>query len=77
MKYVVIGEKGKIQMVSDSKDDIVMTITELQLQKTPINFTQVNFIPFYDLSSLSCRSMTCSFYIWANCQIVVLFSSYC
>lgn len=61
-------------MVSDSKDDIAMTITELQLQKTPINFTQVNFIPFYDFSSISCRSMTRPFYIWAlekkNCGTI-------
>nr|CAD1832350.1 unnamed protein product [Ananas comosus var. bracteatus] len=41
-KYVILGEKGKVQMVSDSKDDIAMTITELQLQKTPINFTQIS-----------------------------------
>lgn len=60
-------------MASDSKDDIAMTITELQLQKTPITFTQVNFIPFYDLSPISCRFMTRSFYIWGNGQIVVLF----
>jgi len=38
-KYVILGEKGKVQLLRDSKDSIEMTATELQ--KNPINYTQV------------------------------------
>jgi F-type H+-transporting ATPase subunit gamma len=40
-KYVILGEKGKVQLLRDSKDSIEMTATELQ--KNPINYTQVCF----------------------------------
>lgn len=39
-KYVVLGEKGKVQLVRDSKNSIEMNITELQ--KNPLNYTQVS-----------------------------------
>ncbi|KAI4335911.1 hypothetical protein L6164_014507 [Bauhinia variegata] len=38
-KYVILGEKAKAQLVRDSKKDIEITITELQ--KNPLNYTQV------------------------------------
>ncbi|KAK4395790.1 ATP synthase subunit gamma, mitochondrial [Sesamum angolense] len=38
-KYVILGEKGKAQLVRDSKKDIELSITELQ--KNPLNYTQV------------------------------------
>ncbi|PKA50359.1 ATP synthase subunit gamma, mitochondrial [Apostasia shenzhenica] len=38
-KYVILGEKGKVQMVRDSKTSIELTISELQ--KNPLNYTQV------------------------------------
>ncbi|KAH0468377.1 hypothetical protein IEQ34_003410 [Dendrobium chrysotoxum] len=38
-KYVVLGEKGKAQLVRDSKNSIELTISELQ--KNPLNYTQV------------------------------------
>ncbi|KAL6645535.1 hypothetical protein ACP70R_017143 [Stipagrostis hirtigluma subsp. patula] len=38
-KYVILGEKGKVQLVRDSKESIEMTISELQ--KNPINYTQI------------------------------------
>ncbi|KAI0525164.1 ATP synthase subunit gamma, mitochondrial isoform X2 [Dendrobium catenatum] len=38
-KYVVLGEKGKAQLVRDSKNRIELTISELQ--KNPLNYTQV------------------------------------
>ncbi|XP_072972991.1 ATP synthase subunit gamma, mitochondrial-like [Typha angustifolia] len=41
-KYVILGEKGKVQMVRDSKNNIEMTITELQ--KNPINYTQISVL---------------------------------
>ena len=37
--YVVIGEKGRAQLVRDSREAIAMTVSETQ--KLPINFTQV------------------------------------
>ncbi|EEE50734.1 hypothetical protein OsJ_31050 [Oryza sativa Japonica Group] len=37
-KYVILGEKGKVQLIRDSKDNIEMTVSELQ--KNPINYTQ-------------------------------------
>nr|XP_009416569.1 PREDICTED: ATP synthase subunit gamma, mitochondrial isoform X2 [Musa acuminata subsp. malaccensis] len=41
-KYVVLGEKGKVQLVRDSKNSIEMNITELQ--KNPLNYTQVSVL---------------------------------
>ncbi|CAN6290229.1 unnamed protein product [Urochloa humidicola] len=38
-KYVILGEKGKVQLVRDSRNSIEMTVTELQ--KNPINYTQI------------------------------------
>ncbi|BAF26253.1 ATP synthase subunit gamma, mitochondrial [Oryza sativa Japonica Group] len=38
-KYVILGEKGKVQLIRDSKDNIEMTVSELQ--KNPINYTQI------------------------------------
>lgn len=38
-KYVILGEKGKVQLIRDSKRSIEMTVSELQ--KNPINYTQV------------------------------------
>ncbi|GMN54278.1 hypothetical protein TIFTF001_023402 [Ficus carica] len=39
-KYVIMGEKGKAQLIRDSKKDIELIITELQ--KNPLNYTQVS-----------------------------------
>lgn len=39
-KYVILGEKGKAQLIRDSKKDIELIITELQ--KNPLNYTQVS-----------------------------------
>ena len=44
-KYVILGEKGKVQLVRDSRKSIEMTVTELQ--KNPINYTQVCFQLFH------------------------------
>ncbi|KAJ8752720.1 hypothetical protein K2173_007030 [Erythroxylum novogranatense] len=38
-KYVILGEKAKAQLVRDSKKNIEIIITELQ--KNPLNYTQV------------------------------------
>lgn len=38
-KYVILGEKGKVQLMRDSKNSIEMNITELQ--KNPLNYTQM------------------------------------
>ena len=38
-KYVILGEKGKAQLIRDSKKDIALTLTELQ--KNFLNYTQV------------------------------------
>lgn len=38
-KYVILGEKGKAQLVRDSKNSIELSISELQ--KNPLNYTQV------------------------------------
>ncbi|KAL5679613.1 hypothetical protein ACJX0J_005998, partial [Zea mays] len=38
-KYVILGEKGKVQLLRDSKNSIEMTASELQ--KNPINYTQI------------------------------------
>ncbi|KAL5746713.1 hypothetical protein ACOSP7_023685 [Xanthoceras sorbifolium] len=41
-KYVVLGEKAKAQFVRDSKKHIEICITELQ--KNPLNYTQVSVL---------------------------------
>ncbi|KAL2465093.1 ATP synthase subunit gamma [Abeliophyllum distichum] len=41
-KYVVLGEKAKAQLLRDSKKDIELCLTELQ--KNPLNYTQVSVI---------------------------------
>lgn len=41
-KYVVLGEKAKAQLIRDSRKDIELSITELQ--KNPLNYTQVSVI---------------------------------
>lgn len=41
-KYVILGEKAKAQLIRDSKKDIEITITELQ--KNPLNYTQVSVL---------------------------------
>lgn len=38
-KYVILGEKAKAQLLRDSKQDIELSMTELQ--KNPLNYTQV------------------------------------
>ncbi|XP_057519881.1 ATP synthase subunit gamma, mitochondrial-like isoform X2 [Amaranthus tricolor] len=38
-KYVILGEKAKVQLIRDSRKDIELCITELQ--KNPLNYTQV------------------------------------
>ncbi|MCL7048818.1 hypothetical protein MKW94_011493 [Papaver nudicaule] len=41
-KYVVVGEKAKAQFIRDSKNDIEVSIGELQ--KNPLNYTQVSVL---------------------------------
>ncbi|XP_074317070.1 ATP synthase subunit gamma, mitochondrial-like [Silene latifolia] len=41
-KYVILGEKAKVQLIRDSKQSIELCITELQ--KNPLNYTQVSAI---------------------------------
>ncbi|KAI9088438.1 hypothetical protein K1719_029887 [Acacia pycnantha] len=41
-KFVVLGEKAKAQLIRDSKKDIEIILTELQ--KNPLNYTQVSVI---------------------------------
>ncbi|MED6174420.1 hypothetical protein PIB30_068796 [Stylosanthes scabra] len=41
-KYVILGEKAKAQLIRDSKQDISLSITELQ--KNPLNYTQVSVL---------------------------------
>ncbi|OIV97570.1 hypothetical protein TanjilG_12327 [Lupinus angustifolius] len=41
-KYVILGEKAKAQLTRDSKKDIEIIITELQ--KNPLNYTQVSVL---------------------------------
>lgn len=41
-KYVILGEKGKVQLIRDSKENIEINITELQ--KNPVNYTQVSVL---------------------------------
>ncbi|XP_057805049.1 ATP synthase subunit gamma, mitochondrial-like [Salvia miltiorrhiza] len=38
-KYVILGEKAKAQLLRDSRQDIELSMTELQ--KNPLNYTQV------------------------------------
>ncbi|KAL6854330.1 hypothetical protein ACP4OV_019233 [Aristida adscensionis] len=38
-KYVILGEKGKVQLIRDSRKSIEMSVSELQ--KNPINYTQI------------------------------------
>ncbi|KAF5730191.1 ATP synthase subunit gamma mitochondrial [Tripterygium wilfordii] len=42
VKYVILGEKAKAQLLRDSKKDIELSITELQ--KNPLNYTQVSVL---------------------------------
>ncbi|GAB4860877.1 hypothetical protein Ancab_036037 [Ancistrocladus abbreviatus] len=42
VKYVILGEKAKVQLIRDSKKDIELCITELQ--KNPLNYTQVSVL---------------------------------
>lgn len=39
-KFVILGEKGKVQLMRDSKQNIEVTISEIQ--KNPLNYTQVS-----------------------------------
>ncbi|ONK64707.1 uncharacterized protein A4U43_C07F29040 [Asparagus officinalis] len=41
-KYVVLGEKGKVQFLRDSKKSMELSVTELQ--KNPLNYTQVSVL---------------------------------
>lgn len=41
-RYVVLGEKGKVQLIRDKRDHIEITIGELQ--KNPLNYTQVSVL---------------------------------
>ncbi|KAJ0726098.1 ATP synthase subunit gamma [Helianthus annuus] len=41
-KYVILGEKGKAQLIRDSKKDIELIMTELQ--KNFLNYTQVSVL---------------------------------
>ena len=38
---MILGEKGKVQLVRDSRKNINLSITEIQ--KNPLNYTQVIF----------------------------------
>ncbi|GAB2209485.1 hypothetical protein Droror1_Dr00026703 [Drosera rotundifolia] len=40
--YVVLGEKAKVQLIRDSKNSIELTFSELQ--KNPLNYTQVSVL---------------------------------
>lgn len=50
-KYVILGEKAKAQLIRDSKNDIALSLTELQ--KNPLNYTQVSILYFY-MGSTQC-----------------------
>lgn len=39
-KYVILGEKAKVQLIRDSRKNIELSIAELQ--KNPLNYTQVS-----------------------------------
>jgi F-type H+-transporting ATPase subunit gamma len=41
-QYVILGEKGRAQLVRDSKKSIALTLTEIQ--KNPLNYTQVSVL---------------------------------
>lgn len=41
-KFVVLGEKGKVQLMRDSRNSIELNVTELQ--KNPLNYTQVSVL---------------------------------
>ncbi|KAF8037408.1 hypothetical protein BT93_B0341 [Corymbia citriodora subsp. variegata] len=41
-KYVIVGDKAKVQLVRDSRKDIHLAITELP--KIPVNYTQVSVL---------------------------------
>lgn len=41
-KYVILGEKGKAQLIRDSRKDIALSMTELQ--KNFLNYTQISVI---------------------------------
>ncbi|KAJ1697558.1 hypothetical protein LUZ63_006070 [Rhynchospora breviuscula] len=41
-QYVILGEKGKVQLIRDSKASIALTVTEIQ--KNPLNYTQVSVL---------------------------------
>ncbi|KAE8124445.1 hypothetical protein FH972_019330 [Carpinus fangiana] len=41
-KYVILGEKAKAQLIRDSRKDIAISIAELQ--KNPLNYTQVSVL---------------------------------
>lgn len=55
-KYVILGEKAKAQLVRDSKKDIQLSISELQ--KNPLNYSQVVFVQTSDLIMLRSYSST-------------------
>ncbi|KAF9607554.1 hypothetical protein IFM89_036916 [Coptis chinensis] len=42
IKYVILGEKAKAQLIRDSRKDIELSITDLQ--KNPLNYTQVSVL---------------------------------
>lgn len=41
-KFVILGEKAKVQLIRDSKKSITICMTELQ--KNPLNYTQVSVL---------------------------------
>ncbi|KAJ6970250.1 ATP synthase subunit gamma [Populus alba x Populus x berolinensis] len=41
-KFVILGEKAKVQLIRDSKKSITICLTELQ--KNPLNYTQVSVL---------------------------------
>ncbi|KAJ6676868.1 ATP SYNTHASE GAMMA CHAIN [Salix viminalis] len=41
-KYVILGEKAKVQLIRDSKKSITICMTELQ--RNPLNYTQVSVL---------------------------------
>ncbi|XP_078445162.1 gamma subunit of Mt ATP synthase [Wolffia australiana] len=41
-KYVILGEKGKVQLIRDSRKNIDLSVTEIQ--KNPLNYTQVSVL---------------------------------
>lgn len=57
IKYVILGEKAKMQLIRDSRKDIDFCMTELQ--KNPLNYTQVFFyvLFFLPLSIIPARKL--------------------